>query len=218
VNEKLRDITGLPLARGEHLVDQTANADVFAEVSGILNAHACNLTKVANDLRLLNWIGEIRLPPLQAGSSIMPGKVNPVLMEAAMGVSMRILSNDHLISQAISRSSLQICEFLPVVGFALLESIDLAIAINNLFADHVDRIESNSTICAQRLHQSQTLITAFLPQLGYEKAAKLLKSFDPNRQSILDFLRSHLGDEAVTRTLSPQSITALGYDSHAKDS
>src|SRR5208283_982629 len=61
VNEKLREVTGLPLARGENLVDQTANADVFAEVSGILNAHACNLLKIANDLRLLNWIGEIRL-------------------------------------------------------------------------------------------------------------------------------------------------------------
>ncbi len=79
VIEKLREVTGLGLSRGENLPAETANADSFVEVSGILKAHAVNLLKIANDLRLMNLLGEIKLPQLQAGSSIMPGKVNPVL-------------------------------------------------------------------------------------------------------------------------------------------
>jgi len=78
VIEKLRDVTGLGLSRGENIMAETANADAFVEVSGIFKAHAVNLIKIFNDLRLMNFLGEIRLPQLQAGSSIMPGKVNPV--------------------------------------------------------------------------------------------------------------------------------------------
>ncbi len=113
VIERLREVTGLGLARAENLVDQTANADCFVEVSGILKAHAASLVKICNDLRLLGLLGEIRVPALQAGSSIMPGKVNPVLLEAAIQVGMKVMANDSLIADACSRGSLQINEFLP---------------------------------------------------------------------------------------------------------
>ena len=128
VIERLRDVTGLGLARGENLLDQTANADCFVEVSGILKAHAASLVKICNDLRLLSLLGEMRVPGAQAGSSIMPGKVNPVLLEAGIQAGMKVMANDALIADACSRGSLQINEFLPLVSFALHESLDLLAA------------------------------------------------------------------------------------------
>jgi aspartate ammonia-lyase len=103
VVEKLREVTGLGLSRGENLTGETANADVFVEVSGILKAHAANLVKISGDLRLLNLMEEIHLPPVQAGSSIMPGKVNPVIPEAIIQIGMRVMANDTGICNAASR-------------------------------------------------------------------------------------------------------------------
>ncbi len=125
VIEKLRDVTGLGLARGENLPGETANADPFVEISGILKAHASNLAKIANDLRLLNLLGEIKVPGLQAGSSIMPGKINPVIMEAAIQAAIKAMANDFIITEAASRGTLQLSEFLPVLADALLESLEL---------------------------------------------------------------------------------------------
>ncbi len=110
--EHLRDITGLGLARAENLVEATQNADVFVEVSGILKACATNLLKIAGDLRLLSsgpegGLGELRLPPRQAGSSIMPGKVNPVIPEAVAQAAMVVMANDQAIAQACAAGSLE---------------------------------------------------------------------------------------------------------------
>ncbi len=132
VIEKLREVTGLGLSRGENILGETANADSFVEVSGILKAHAVNLIKISNDLRLMNLLGEIRLPQLQAGSSIMPGKVNPVLTEAAIQTGIKVIANDGIITETAARGTLQINEFLPLLAHSLLESLDLLININRL--------------------------------------------------------------------------------------
>ena len=132
VIEKLREVTGLGLSRGENVMGETANADAFVEVSGILKAHAVNLIKIANDLRLMNFLGEIKLPQLQAGSSIMPGKVNPVLCEAAIQTGIKVIANDVSLPKQQPRGTLQINEFLPLLAHALLESLDLLININDL--------------------------------------------------------------------------------------
>ena len=112
VIEKLRQITGLGLNRAENLVGETANADVFVEVSGILKAHAATLSKISTDLRLLNLLGEINLPPVQAGSSIMPGKVNPVVCEAVAQASVKVCANDFIVTECAARGTFQINEFM----------------------------------------------------------------------------------------------------------
>lgn len=212
VIEKLREITGLGLARGENVMGETANADTFVEVSGIVKAHAANLIKVANDLRLMNFLGEIRLPQLQAGSSIMPGKVNPVWAEAAMQIGMKVIANDAVITDCASRGTLQINEFLPLLAHALLESLDLLININKQLAGHIRAIEADAVKCAEYFDHSPMILTALLPVIGYEKATELMKEFasGPDK-NMRFFLEQKVGKETVDKHLSPFSLTALGY-------
>jgi len=212
VIEKLREVTGLGLARGENLMGETANVDPFVEVSGIMKAHASNLVKICNDLRMLNLFGEIRLPSLQSGSSIMPGKVNPVILEAAIQVGLKVMANDFLITEAASRGTFQICEFLPLLAHAILESMDLLVNINLALAEHVKNIKANEKKCREYVDKSITIITAFLPVIGYEKAEKLVKEFlETGKTNFREFLKEKLGEELVEEILSPYKLTALGY-------
>jgi hypothetical protein len=119
--DSLRELTGIGFARAENLVDATQNADVFVEVSGILKAHAVSLLKICGDLRLLAsgpeaGFGEIRLPARQAGSSIMPGKVNPVIPEAVSQAAMLVMGHDATIALACAAGSLELNPFLPLIA------------------------------------------------------------------------------------------------------
>jgi len=210
--EKLREITGLGLSRGENLLDATANTDPFVEVSGILQAHASSLIKIANDLRLLHLLGEIELPKLQPGSSIMPGKVNPVMLEAAIQVGLKVMANGSLVAAACSRSTLQINEFLPLLAHALLESMDLLIRIDGVLADHIDGITANEAKCREIFDASPMIVTAFLPHIGYERAGALLAEFFASgRKNLREFLREKLGADLVERVLSAERLISLGY-------
>ena len=212
VVEKLREVTGLGLSRGENLLDATANTDPFVEVSGILKAHASSLCKIANDLRLLHLFGEIELPKLQPGSSIMPGKVNPVVLEAVMQVALRVMANDFLIAEACSRSTLQINEFLPLLANSLLESLDLLIRTDEVLARHADGITANETRCRESFDRSPMIVTAFLPHIGYDRASELLQAFRASgRKNVREFLQEKLGMEMVERALSPERLISLGY-------
>jgi aspartate ammonia-lyase len=212
VIEKLRETTGLGLSRGENVMGETANTDAFVEVSGILKAHATNLVKIANDLRLMNFLGEIRLPQLQAGSSIMPGKVNPVLAEAAIQVGMKVMANDSIIADCASRATLQINEFLPLLTHSLLESMDLLININKSLAGHIRAIVADASKCAAYFDHSPTIITALLPVIGYEKATELMKEFSSSSENNMRlFLEDKSGKETVNKHLAPFALTALGY-------
>ncbi len=215
VTEILRAETGLGLSRGENLVDQTANADVFVEVSGILKAHATNLVKIARDLRLLAAFGEIRLPPLQAGSSLMPGKVNPVILEAAIQAGMRAAACDATVSAAVSGGTLQINEFLPLVAAALLESLTILTETDAALAGFVERIEARPEICRRHMDRAFTLITAFVPMIGYARAQDLLREYAqtaaPAGGSLRAFLEDRLGGEVVRRVLSPENLMSLGH-------
>ncbi|MDD5226550.1 MAG: aspartate ammonia-lyase [Candidatus Omnitrophica bacterium] len=218
VTEKLRQITGLGLSRSENMVDATANADAFVEVSGILKAHASNLVKIASDLRLMNLLGEIRLPQLQTGSSVMPGKINPVILEAVMQAGLKVMANDLLVTEAASRATLQICEFMPLLAHALLESIDLLTRTDEMFAMHVAGIRADSEKCQSYLDQSEGIMTAFVPRLGYDKAAELLKTFKASGgKNLREFLEEHLGKEIVAKTLSPQNLLSLGHKDYGKN-
>ena len=216
VIEKLRDVTGLGLARGENTVDQTANTDAFAEVSATLKAAACNLEKIAGDLRLLHMQGLIRLPPRQAGSSIMPGKVNPVIPEAVIQCAMKVHANDLLTGLCAARGTLQINEFLPLLGFALLESLALLTAACRTLAVHIEATEADAARCRETLAASPALITAFLPIIGYDRATELALEFQRSGQTdFRAFLCNALGADTVNAALSPQQLTSLGY-AHAK--
>jgi aspartate ammonia-lyase len=212
VVEKLREVTGLGLSRAENMVEATANADCFVEVSGILNAAAVNLIKVSDDLRRLAMLGEIKLPAVQAGSSIMPGKVNPVILESVIQIGIKVKANNGIIADCASRGSLQICEFMPLLADALLESIDLLIAAAQMLEKHAAGIDADQGKCLERLYASPEIITAFVPMLGYDRCSELFKRFGQQGDgTILEFLEKELGEEIVNKTLSPQNLMAMGH-------
>lgn len=181
VTDILRQNTGIGLARAEYLMDVTQNADVFVEVSGLLKTAAVNLSKLANDLRLLSsgpWagIGELQLPERQAGSSIMPGKVNPVIPEAVNQIAFRIMGNDLTISNAAMSGQLELNAFLPVICDSLMEMLELLQQGIMMLIDHcIQGITVNERRCQQLLEQSGITVTALIDHIGYELAAELAK-------------------------------------------
>ncbi len=216
VIEVLRTLTGMGLSRNENVIDATANADAFVEVSGILKASAANLSKIAGDLRLLHFLGEIALPPLQAGSSIMPGKVNPVMMEAVMQAGMAVRANDAVVTECAAHGTLQINEFMPLLASALLESIAVLEAAALAFAGHVEGIEADPERCAEHLDDSPTLFTAFLPRIGYERADALVKEYavakaEDSSLTLRRFLSERLDAAMVNEVLSAPNLLKLGH-------
>jgi aspartate ammonia-lyase len=212
--DKLREVTGLGLSRGENLVDQTANADSFVEVSGILKACSANLLKICGDLRLLHMNRTIKLPAMQAGSSIMPGKVNPVILESVMQIGIKVQANDFIVTECASRGSLQINEFMPLLASALLESMELLGAATAMLAKHGEGIVANEAECERQFNASLEIITAFLPVIGYDRATELVETFKKTDQTdFSNYLVEELGEDVVQKILSPQNLMALGHRS-----
>lgn len=212
VIERLRELSGVGVTRGENAVDQTANVDALVEVSGILKACAATTMKIADDLRLLAMLGEIRLPAVQQGSSIMPGKYNPVMLEHVIQLGLNVFANDGTVASCASRGTLQICEFLPLLAQALLESIELTTQAAGRLADHVDDIQANEEVCRSFLHSNPAIITPLLPEIGYDRATELLKDFENQEGGDLRaFLEAELGNELVATALSAEQVSALGY-------
>lgn len=181
VVDQLRENTNIGLARSENLVDGTQNVDVFVEVSGILKASASNLLKISNDLRLLSsgpdaGLSEINLPEKQAGSSIIPGKINPVIPEAVAQVAIQVMGNDLTITQACSMGNLELNQFLPLIANSLLESISILNNACKTFREHcVIGITANEEICKKHVENSTATVSALIPKIGYNKASDLVK-------------------------------------------
>jgi aspartate ammonia-lyase len=210
--DKLREISGLGLSRGENLVDQTANADAFVEVSGIMKACASNLLKICGDLRLLHMNGRIVLPAVQAGSSIMPGKVNPVILESVMQIGIKVQANDFIVTECASRGSLQINEFMPLLASALLESMELLGSAAGMLARHAEDIRADEAECTRQFNASVEIVTAFLPVIGYEQATELVEAFKKTEATdFRNYLAGELGEEVVERILAPQNLMAMGH-------
>ncbi len=181
VAEILRDLSGLGLARAEYPMDLTQNNDVFVEVSGLLKACAVNLLKISGDLRLLNsgprgGLGEIRLEARQVGSSIMPGKVNPVIPECVAQCAMQTVANDAAITLAAASGQLELNAFLPLIADALLDSLTLLRnAVTRFRTACIDTLEADPAACARHLEASTAPALLLVPTLGYDAAAALAK-------------------------------------------
>ena len=218
VVDKLRENTNIGLARSENLIDGTQNVDVFVEVSGILKACAVNLLKISNDLRLLSsgphaGLGEINLPQLQAGSSIMPGKVNPVIPEAVAQSAIKVMGNDQIVAQACSAGNLELNQFMPLIAHSFLESIDLLKNASKLFNEKcVSCITANEEVCRAHVHNSTATITALIPSIGYERCSEIIKMVENSGLSIKEAaLKSgHLTADEFDQLITPEAICRLG--------
>jgi len=219
VTEKLREVTRLGLSRAENLVDATQNADMFVEVSGILKAHAVNLFKISSDLRLLAsgphaGLGEVALPAVQVGSSVMPGKVNPVICEAVGQAALQVMSQDMAVTLAAQSGQLELNAFLPLVAHALLGNLALLDHACTIFRSRcIEGITANAARCGELLEQSHSLVTALVPALGYELAADVAKEAQQSGQTIRQVVlaRGLIAPQVLDRLLSAESMTALGY-------
>ena len=212
VNEILREITNLNLARHENPVSTTAFLDDINEVVGLLDVYASNLNKIFNDLRLLNFIKEIKLSSLQAGSSIMPGKVNPVLCEAAIQIATRVKSNSLSIRELLSFSTFEIVEFLPAISFFIIESLELLTNLTEKLISYVENIKVGD-LSEENVFKSFSCLTLLVPILGYEKTLKLVKEYKQSEfKNIKEFLEYKFGKEFTKKLLSKKYILSLGFD------
>lgn len=189
VIEHLRKITNIGLSVAEYPMDITQNNDVFVEVSGLLKALAVNLMKISNDIRLmssgpLGGFGEMKLPDLQQGSSIMPGKVNPVISEMTMQVAIKVMANDTAIAMAAAHGELELNAFLPLIAHSILESLHLLEQTCRIFRLRcIDLIVPNATRCEENLEKTFAFATAYTQILGYDKIAAFIAQYpdDPSK-------------------------------------
>ena len=178
----LAQVSGVPVAMAANLVEATQDTGAFVQLSGVLKRVACKLSKTCNDLRLLSsgpqaGFGDIRLPARQAGSSIMPGKVNPVIPEVMNQVAFEVIGNDVTITMASEAGQLQLNAFEPIMGWSLHKSIvHLTRACRTLQVNCVQGIVPNHELLQRRVAESVTLVTALNPIIGYEKAALIAKT------------------------------------------
>jgi aspartate ammonia-lyase len=214
----LQQLTGLAVTRSENLADTTANLDALVEVHAILKAHAVNLEKMVSDLRILSadlsGTPLVKLPMQQAGSSIMPGKVNPVIPEFVISSAHRIYSNDNLITGLSAMGNLELNAYLPAIGAAMIESLNLLIAMNATLTDNLLKgMTINAGVSYDNLIHSPAITTALIPYIGYNKAtelATLMKSrkinvFDANAQIAV------IKQEKLKDVLKPDNLLKLGY-------
>lgn len=219
VVDQLRENTNIGLARSENLIDATQNVDVFVEVSGIIKACATSLLKISNDLRLLSsgpnaGLNEINLPEKQAGSSIMPGKVNPVIPEAVAQSAILVMGHDQVIAQACSAGNLELNQFMPLIAFSMLESLSILNNACTIFTKHcIEGISANEEICKKTVENSTAIATALISKIGYNKANEIIQAAKEETISIKEvaiknnFISKKDFDELIT----PEAVCKLGH-------
>jgi fumarate hydratase class II len=218
IAEALADATGLPFAPNASYFESLSSQDAAVELSGQLKTLACGLMKIANDLRWMNsgplaGLGEIELPALQPGSSIMPGKVNPVIPEAVCMVCAQVIGNDAAITIAGQSGSFQLNVMLPLIAHNLLQSIQLLANVSRLLAD---KAIADFTVREDNLNRALALnpilVTALNPIIGYAKAAEIAKTAYKTQRPILDVAQELTGmaRAELERLLDPAQLTAGG--------
>jgi len=219
VVSELQQLTGLPLTRNENLSDGTANLDRFVEVHATLKAHAVNLEKMVNDLRLLASDlfnnSEVVLPQRQVGSSIMPGKVNPVIPEFVISSVHKIYANDQQIAALCGQGCLDLNAYLPSIGHALLDSLKLLKACNQTLKNNLfSHIEINSIKgLSHPVYFNPAVSTALTPFVGYHQAALLSKYMKKNQLNVFD-ANKHLkviDQDHLNELMKPEALIRQGY-------
>ncbi|WP_343750589.1 aspartate ammonia-lyase, partial [Lentibacillus halophilus] len=218
VVRNLADISGFPLSGAEHLVDATQNTDAYTEVSAALKVCMMNMSKVTNDLRLMAsgpraGLGEISLPSRQPGSSIMPGKVNPVMAEVINQVAFQVIGNDHTICQASEAGQLELNVMEPVLVFNLLQSISVMNNGFQVFTDYcLSGITAHEVTLKDYVEKSVGTITAVNPHIGYETAAGIAREAVDNGQSVRELCLKYgvLNEEELDLILDPYEMTHPG--------
>ena len=213
----LQQLTGLPVTRSENLSDATSNLDSFVEIHATLKAHAVNLEKMVADIRLLasDLTGSsLSIPQCQVGSSIMPGKVNPVIPEFVISAAHKIYANDQLISSLSAQGCLELNAYLPVIGHALLESLKLLGACNRTLKTHLfSALVVLANISLERLFRSASITTALVPHIGYHKAAELAAVMKARGINIFEANQAlqALSNEKLAVLLKAENLLKLGY-------
>ncbi len=215
---QLQKITNLPVTRSENLPDATNNLDSLVEVHAILKAHAVNLEKICSDIRLLasdiSVNKEFNIPQKQIGSTIMPGKVNPVIIEFVISAAQKIYANDTLISALSARGCLDLNAYLPVIGNAMLESIRLLIGANQTICDNIfDGLKIHAEIAQQRLFISPAITTALSIYIGYHKASELAKLMKAENIDIFEANKrlAFMDETKLQQILKPENLLKTGF-------
>lgn len=214
----LADISGLPLERAMHLVDATQNTDSYTEVSATLKICMINMSKIANDLRLMAsgpsaGLAEISLPARQPGSSIMPGKVNPVMPEMINQVAFQVIGNDHTICAASEAGQFELNVMEPVLVFNLLQSISIMKNAFRSFTDYcLAGIEANEAHLKEYVEKSVGVLTAVNPHIGYETAARIARKAILTGKSVRELCIQEgvLSKEELDLILNPYEMTEPG--------
>ena len=214
----LSEISGMDLVQAYDLIDATQNLDSFVAVSGAVKACAVTLSKIANDLRLMSsgpraGFGEINLPAKQNGSSIMPGKVNPVIPEVVNQVAFNAIGNDMTITMAAEAGQLELNAFEPIIFYCLFQSIDtIAYAVNTFVDNCVIGITANETRCRYFVENSVGIITAICPYVGYQKAAEIAKEAIKTGESVRKLIieKGLLTKKQMDEIMDPVQMTEPG--------
>jgi aspartate ammonia-lyase len=216
VTQKLRQISGIPVVESADLVEATQDAGAYVQLSGVLKRVAVKLSKICNDLRLLSsgpraGFGEINLPPMAPGSSIMPGKVNPIIPEVVNQVAFEVIGNDITVTMAAEAGQLELNAMEPVIAFNLFRSIDmLGRACQTLAERCIVGITANREHCRMQVENSIGLVTALNPLIGYEKSTEIADEALASGRPVYDIVleKGYLKKAELDDLLSPEKMAA----------
>ena len=214
VTARLRELCGVPVIQSQNLVEATQDAGAYVQLSGVLKRVAVKLSKISNDLRLLSsgpraGLGEINLPPMAPGSSIMPGKVNPIIPEVVNQVAFEVIGNDLTVTMAAEAGQLELNAMEPVIAYNLFTSLDmLGRACRTLVQRCILGITANREHCRQMVENSIGLVTALNPLLGYEKTSEIAEEALRSGKSVVDVVlgKGYLSRDQLEKVLTPEKM------------
>jgi len=224
VSEVLSELTGITFIEAQNHFEAQSSQDAVVELSGQLKTLATSLMKIANDMRWMNsgpitGLSEIRLPSLQPGSSIMPGKVNPVILEAVRMVCAQVMGNDAVISIANSMGDFQLNVMLPVIAHNIIQSITILANASQLLAEKaIKGFEVNEKHILELIQMNPIIATVLNPIIGYDKASEVVKKALKERKTVKQVVveMGYLSKEKAEKILKPEVMTKPGFSGTKK--
>jgi aspartate ammonia-lyase len=219
VTQKLRELSGIPVSKAVNLVEATQDTGAYVQLSGVLKRVAVKLSKICNDLRLMSsgpraGLNEINLPRMAPGSSIMPGKVNPIIPEMVNQVAFQVIGNDVAVTMAAEAGQLELNVMEPLIAYNLFSSIDmLSRACYTLGSRCIKGITANLEVCRAYVENSIGLVTALNPVLGYQKSSEIARQALETGASVYEIVleNSYLSQSELDDLLKPEKMTRPRY-------